>query len=95
MHFSTLTSVHLSRISIDFSMETITSEAAVNLTHVDQRQKYREKRIEEVFQSEDAVLINNSDGEIFDDEKDVRKVTSFKALDSQDAVKCFAAIQRD
>ena len=76
-------------------MEAITSEAAINLTHVDQRQKYREKSIEEVLQSEDAVLINGSDDEIFDAEKDVRKVTSFKALDCLDAVKCFAEIQVD
>ena len=40
-------------------METITSEAAVNLTHIDQRQKCREKIIKEVLQSEDAVLVND------------------------------------
>ena len=47
------------------------------------------------MQSEDAVLINDSNDKIFDDEKDVRKVTSSKALDSLDTVKCFSGIQGD
>ena len=47
------------------------------------------------MQSEEAVLINNTDDKIFDDEKDVRKLTSSKVLDSLDAAKCFAEIQGD
>ena len=64
MHFSTLTSLHLSIFSMDFSMETITQEPAVDPTHVDRRQECREKSITGVLQSEDAVLINDSDDEI-------------------------------
>ena len=67
MHFSTLTSVYLSSFSMDFSMETITSEPAVDPTEVDWRQECREKSIAGVLQSEDAVLINDSDDEIVDD----------------------------
>ena len=57
MHFSTLTSVHLSSFSMDFfSMEIITSEQAVDPTNVNWRQGCREKSIVEVLQSEDIVL---------------------------------------
>ena len=95
MHFSTLTSVHLSSFSTDFSMETITSEPAVCPTHVDWRQECREKNIAQAFQSEGAVLINDSDDEIADDEQNVRKVTASETLNSLDAAKCFAEIHRD
>ena len=47
------------------------------------------------MQSEDTVLFNDSDDGITDDEKDARKATAFKALDSLDAVQCFAEIQGD
>ena len=94
MHFSTLALVHLSSFSIDFSMETITSEPAVDPTHVGWRQEYREKSIAEFLQSEDTVLINDSDDEIAD-EQDVRKVTASEALDSLHAVKCFTEIHGD
>ena len=47
------------------------------------------------MQSEDSVLINDSDDEIADDEQDVRKATASEALDSLDPVKCFAKIHRD
>ena len=95
MHFSTLVLVHLSSFSINFSMETITSEPAVDPTHVGWRQECREKSIAEVLQSEDTVLINDSDDEIADDEQDVRKVTASETLDSLDAVKCFTEIHGD
>ena len=68
-------------------METITSEPAFDATHVD-----REKCIAEVLQSEDTVLINDSDDEITDD---VTKVTASETFDSLDAVKCFAEIHGD
>ena len=45
------------------------------------------------MQSEDTVLFHDSDDEIADDEKDARKATAFEALDSLDAVQCFAEIQ--
>ena len=51
--------------------------------------------ITEVLQSEDTVLINDSDDEIADDEQGVRNVTPSKALDSLDAVKCLAEIHGD
>ena len=38
---------------------------------------------------------NDSYDEIADDEQDVRKVTASEALDSLDAVKCFAKIHGD
>ena len=44
------------------------------------------------MQSEYTVLINDVDDEIANDEQDIRKVTAFEALDSLDAVKCFAEI---
>ena len=47
------------------------------------------------MQSEDIVLINDSDDEIADDEQDFRKVTASKALDVLDAVKCFAESHGD
>ena len=47
------------------------------------------------MQSEDTILINDSDGEIVDDEQDIRKMMASAALDSLDAVKCFAEIQED
>ena len=40
-----------------FFMETITSELAVDPTHVDWRQECQEKSIAEVLQSKDTVLI--------------------------------------
>ena len=89
MHFSTLTSVHLSSFFMGFSMETITSEPVVDPTHVDWGQECREKNIPEVLQSEDTVLINDLEDEIADDEQDVRKVTASETPDSLDAVKCF------
>ena len=95
MRFPTLTSVSLSSFSMDFSMETMTSEPAVDPTHVDWRQECREKSIAEVLQSEDAVLINDSGNKIADDEQDVRKMTASEALDSLDAVKCFTEIHGD
>ena len=91
MHFSTLTSVHLSSVSL----EAITSEPAVDPRHVDWRQECREKSIAEVLQSEDTVLINDSDDEIADDEQNVKKVTTSEALDSLNAAKCFAEIHGD
>ena len=72
MHFSTLTSVHLSSFSMDSSMETIKSEPTVDPAQVNWRQECREKSILEVLQSEDTVLINDSGDEITDDEQDVR-----------------------
>ena len=48
--------------------EAITSEPAVDPTHVDWQQEYREKRIADVLQSEDTFLINDSDGGNADDE---------------------------
>ena len=92
MHFSTLTSVHLSSFSIDFSMDAVTSEPAVDSTHVDWRQKCRAKSIAELLQSEDTVLINDLDNEISDDEPDIRKVMASEALDRMDPVKCFAKL---
>ena len=53
------------------------------------------KSIAAVLQSEDTVLINGSDDAIADDDQDVRKVTAFEALDSLDAVECFAEIHGD
>ena len=41
------------------------------------------------MQSEDTVLINDSNNEIAGDEQDVRKVTTSGDLDSLDAVKSF------
>ena len=52
----------------------------------------RKKNIAEVLQSEDTVLINDLVAEIADDEQDVRKMTASEAVDSLDAVKCFAEI---
>ena len=40
-------------------------------------------------------LINDSGDEIADDKQDVRKVMASEALESLDAVKCFAEIQVD
>ena len=77
---------------INFDVETITSESAVDPIHVDWRQECREKSIAEVLQSKDTVLIKDSNDKITDDEQDVRKVTGSEALDSLDAVKCFAKI---
>ena len=51
---------------IDFDAKTITSEPAVDPTHVDWWKECREKSIAEVLQSEDTVLINDSDNEITD-----------------------------
>ena len=65
------------------------------IQHVDWPQECREKSTADVLQSEDTVLINDSDDEIADDEQDVRKVTTSEALDSQDAVKCFTEIHGD
>ena len=84
MHFSTLTLVYLSSFTMDFSMDTITSASA----QVDRRQECREKSIAEVLQSEDAVLINDSDNEITDN---VTKVMESETL----AVKCFTEIHGD
>ena len=53
------------------------------------------KNIVEVLQSEDTVLVNDSDDEIADDEQDVRKVAASETLDSLDAMKCFAEIHGD
>ena len=47
------------------------------------------------MQSEDTVLINDSDDEIADDKQDVRKRTESEALDSLDPLKCFAEIHGD
>ena len=47
------------------------------------------------MQSEDTVLINDLEDEIADHEKDVRKMTASEALDSLNAVKCFAEIHGD
>ena len=77
---------------INFDIETITSESAVHPIHVDWKQECREKSIAEVLQSKDTVLIKDSNDKITDDEQDVRKVTGSEALDSLDAVKCFAKI---
>ena len=52
---------------MDFSMETIISEPAVDPAELFSRQECREKSIAEVLQSEDAVLINDSDDETVDD----------------------------
>ena len=85
--------MHLSSFYMDFSTETIKSEPAVDATHW--RKECREKSIAEVLQSEDTVLINDSDDETADDEQDVRKVKASEALDSLNAVKCFAEIHGD
>ena len=53
------------------------------------------KNIAEVLQSEDTVLINDLEAEIADHEQDVRKMTASEALDSLNAVKCFAQIHGD
>ena len=42
-----------------------------------------------------TVLVNDSNGEITNDEQDGRKVTISEALDSLDHAKCFAEIHRD
>ena len=47
------------------------------------------------MQSEDTVLINNSDDEIADDEQDVSKVTASEVLDRLGVVKCFAKVHGD
>ena len=47
------------------------------------------------MQSEDTVLINDLEDEIADHEQDVRKMTASEALDSLNAVKCFAEIHAD
>ena len=65
------------------------NQPAVDLTHVDRQQECREESIAEVLQSEDAVLINDSDDEIADN---VTKVTASETLDILDAVKCFTEI---
>ena len=52
----------------------------------------REESIAEVLQSENAVLINDSDDEIADN---VTKVTASETLNSLDAAKCFTEIQWD
>ena len=57
----------MSNFSMDFSMETIISEPAVDPAELFSRQECREKSIAEVLQSEDAVLINDSDDETVDD----------------------------
>ena len=46
----------------------------------------------EVLQSEDTVLIKNSDDEFADDEQNVKKMTASEALNSLGVVKCFAEI---
>ena len=56
-------------------------------THVDWRQECREKSIAEALESEDTVLIIDSDDEIAVDEQDVRKMTASDALDSLDVAK--------
>ena len=76
---------------INFEAETIRSGTAVDSTHVE----CREQSIADVLQSEDIVLINESDEEIADGEQDVRNVTASEALDSLDAVKCFTEIYGD
>ena len=53
------------------------------------------KSIAGVLQSEDIVLINDSDDKIADYKQDVRKTTAFEALDSLDAVNCFSEIHGD
>ena len=72
---------------IDFAAETITSEPAVDLTHVDWRQECCEKSVADDFQSEDIVLIYDFDHEIANDEQEVRNLTTSEALDSLDTVK--------
>ena len=47
------------------------------------------------MQSEDTVLINDSNDEFADDEQDVKIVTASEALDSLDVVKCFVEIHGD
>ena len=47
------------------------------------------------MQSEDTVLISDSDDKIADDEQDVRKVAASEALDSLGDVKCYAKIHED
>ena len=71
---------------IDFDVETVISEPVVDPTHVYRRQECREKSIAEVLQSEDTVLINDSDDGITDDEQDVKKVTASEALDSHEQI---------
>ena len=56
-------------------------------TQVDWRQECREKSIAEALESEDTVLINDSDDEIAVDEQDFRKVIASDALDSLDVAK--------
>ena len=56
---------------------------------MDWRQECREQSIAEVLQSEDALLINDSDGEIADK---VTNVTASETFDIMDAVKCFTEI---
>ena len=58
---------------MDFSVETITSAPAVDSTHVDRRRECRKGGIAEVLQSEDSVLISDSNDEIADT---LTKVTS-------------------
>ena len=69
---------------INFDVDTVTSETAVDPTHVDWQQEFREKSIAGVLQSVDTVLISDLDDEIPDDEQDVRKVAASEALDSLD-----------
>ena len=80
---------------VDFDAETNTSETAADPVHLDWRKCAEKKSIAEILQSEDTILINDSDGEIVDDEQDIRKMMASAALDSLDAVKCFAEIQED
>ena len=53
------------------------------------------RNVVEVLQSNDTVLINDSDDKIADDGQDVRRIAASESLDSLDAVECFAEIQGD
>ena len=67
----------------------ISASCWFNTRKLDWQQECREQSIAEVLQSEDALLINDSDGEITDN---VTNVTASETFDIMDAVKCFAEI---
>ena len=68
---------------IDFDVETITLEPAADPTQEDWQKECLEKSIIELFQSENTVLNYDSNNEIPDDEKDVRKWKNLRSLQSE------------
>ena len=84
---------HLMNISTLMQRQYLSS---LLIQHMQVSDKNAEKNaVFRAFQSEDAVLINDSDDKIADYKQDVRKTTAFEALDSLDAVNCFSEIHGD